>query len=54
MMMFMIACCESTTFVFPYGRFLTEVLKDVDIDLSRGTDFEAPIHMIHMMINPWG
>ena len=41
-MMHMIACCESMTRVLPYGRFLTRVFKDVDIDLSRETDFEAP------------
>ena len=39
--MHMIACCESMTRVLPYGRFLTRVFKDVDIDLSRETDFEA-------------
>ncbi|KAL6319760.1 hypothetical protein AAG906_036818 [Vitis piasezkii] len=31
-----------TTHVLPYGRFLTKVFKDVGIDLSRETDFEAP------------
>ena len=42
MMMHMISCVESTTRVFPYGRFLTRVFKDVGVDLSRETDFEAP------------
>ena len=42
MMMHMIACCESTTRVLPYGHFLTKVFKDVGVDLSRETDFEAP------------
>ena len=37
----MISCCESTTHVFPYGRFLTRVFKNVDVDLIRETDFEA-------------
>ena len=41
-MMHMIACCESTTRVLPYGRFLSQVFKDVGIDLSRETNFEAP------------
>ena len=42
MMMHMISGCESTTCVFPYGRFLTRVFKDVGVDLSRETDFETP------------
>ena len=42
MMMHMISCCESTTRVLPYGRFLTKVFKDVGVDLSKETDFEAP------------
>ena len=42
MMMHMISCCESMTRVLPYGRFLTRVFKDVDVDLTRETDFEAP------------
>ncbi|KAL6340200.1 hypothetical protein AAG906_040636 [Vitis piasezkii] len=42
MMMHMISCCESTTCVLPYSRFLTRVFKDVDIDLIKETDFEAP------------
>ena len=42
MMMHMISCVESTTRVLPYGRFLTRVFKDVGVDLSRETDFEAP------------
>ena len=41
MMMHMILCCESMTHVLPYGRFLTRVFKDVGVDLSRETDFEA-------------
>ena len=41
-MMHMISCCESTTCVLPYARFLTRVFKDVRVDLSRETDFEAP------------
>ena len=27
--------------MLPYGRFLTRVFKDVEVDLSRETDFEA-------------
>ena len=42
MMMHMISCVESMTRVLPYGRFLTRVFKDVGVDLSRETDFEAP------------
>ena len=42
MMMHMISCIESTTRVLPYGRFLTRVFKDVGVDLSKETDFEAP------------
>ena len=42
MMMHMISYCESTTRVLPYDRFLTQVFKDVGVDLSRETDFEAP------------
>ncbi|KAL6349847.1 hypothetical protein AAG906_001734 [Vitis piasezkii] len=42
MMMHMISCCKSTTHVFPYGRFLTRVFKNVDVDLIKETDFEAP------------
>ena len=42
MMMHMIACCESITHVLPYGCFLSKVLKDADIDLSRETNFKAP------------
>ena len=38
----MISWCESTTRVLPYGYFLTRVFKDVDVDLGRETDFEAP------------
>ena len=30
----MIACCESTTRVFPYGRFFMKVFKEFDLDLS--------------------
>ena len=41
MMMHMISCCESTTHVLPYGCFLTRVFKDVNVDLSRQTEFEA-------------
>ncbi|WKA09103.1 hypothetical protein VitviT2T_026781 [Vitis vinifera] len=41
MMMHMISCCDSKTRVLPYGRFLTRVFKDVGVDLSRETDFEA-------------
>ena len=41
-MMHMISCIESTTQVLPYGRLLTWVFKDVGVDLSRETDFEAP------------
>ena len=42
MMMRMISCCESTTHVLPYSRFFTRVFKDVGVDLSRETYFEAP------------
>ena len=42
MMMQMISCHESTTQVLPYNRFLTRVIKDAGVDLSRETDFEAP------------
>ena len=38
----MMSCCESTTLVLPYGRFLTRVFKNAGVDLSRETDFEAP------------
>ena len=41
MMMHMISCCESTTRVLPYDCFLTQVFKDVGVDLSRETDFET-------------
>ena len=41
MMMHMIACCENTTCVLLYGHFLARVFKDVDVDLSRETNFEA-------------
>ena len=40
--MHIIACCESMTRVFSYGRFLSRVFKDSNIDLSRKMDFEAP------------
>ena len=42
MMMHKISFCESTTHVLPYGSFLTKVFKDVEVDLSRETNFEAP------------
>ena len=41
MMMHMISYCESMTQVLPYDHFLTRVFKDVGVDLSRETDFEA-------------
>ena len=41
-MMHMISCCESTTRILPYNRFLTKVFKDARVDLSRETDYEAP------------
>ena len=41
MMMHMISCCKSTTHVLPYSRSFTRVFKDVGVDLSRETDFEA-------------
>ena len=41
MMMHMISYYESTTRVLPYRRFLTRVFKDVRVDLSRETNFEA-------------
>ena len=42
MLMHMISCCESTTYVLPYGHFFTRVFKDVGVDLSKEIDFEAP------------
>ena len=42
MMMHMISCCESMTCILPYDRFLTRVFKDVGVDLSGETNFEAP------------
>ena len=42
MMMHMIACYESTTRVLSYGCFISQVFKDVGVNLSRETDFEAP------------
>ena len=42
MMMHMISCCESRTYAFLYGHFFTRVFKDVDVDLSRETNFKAP------------
>ena len=42
MMMHKISFCESTTHVLPYGSFLTKVFKDVEVDLSRETNFEVP------------
>ncbi|RVW58416.1 Retrovirus-related Pol polyprotein from transposon RE1 [Vitis vinifera] len=47
MMMHMISCVESSTRVLPYDRFLTRAFKDVGVDLSRKTDFEAPPLMTH-------
>ncbi|RVW88445.1 hypothetical protein CK203_043886 [Vitis vinifera] len=40
MMMHKISFYESTTHVLPYGSFLTRVFKDVEVDLSRETNFE--------------
>ena len=42
MMMHMISCCKSTTYVLSYDRFFTRVFKDSNIDLNRETNFEAP------------
>ena len=42
MMMHMISCVESSTLVLPYDRFFTRAFKDVGVDLSRETNFEAP------------
>ncbi|KAL6349996.1 hypothetical protein AAG906_002103 [Vitis piasezkii] len=42
MMMHMISYVESTTRVLPYNCFLTRVFKDVGVNLSRETNFEAP------------
>ena len=42
MMMHMISCCESTTCVLTYDCFFTRVFKDVRVDLSKKTNFEAP------------
>lgn len=41
MMMDMISCCESTTRILSYGRFLTKVFKDVWVDLNKEAYFEA-------------
>ena len=41
MMMHLLSCCESTTRVLPYDRFLTRVFKDSRVDLSKETNFEA-------------
>ena len=41
MMMHMISCVESLTRVLPYDRFFTRAFKDVGVDLSRETYFEA-------------
>ena len=43
MMMHMISYCESTTRILPYDHFLTRVFKDTRVELSRDTDFKAPI-----------
>ena len=43
MIIHMISCCESTTRVLPYDRFLAKVFNDVGVDLSREIDFEDPI-----------
>ena len=42
MLMHMISCCESTTYILPYGHFFIRVFKDVGVDLSKEIDFEAP------------
>ncbi|RVW13252.1 hypothetical protein CK203_111561 [Vitis vinifera] len=46
MMMHMISCVESSTRrstrVLPFGRFLTRAFKDVGVNMSRETYFEAP------------
>ena len=42
MMIHMISCCEIKTRVLLYGCFLTRVFKDVGVDLSKETNFEAP------------
>ena len=34
MLIHMIACCESTTRVLPYGGFLTKVFREFGLDLS--------------------
>ena len=41
MLQYTIACYQSTTWVFPYGRFLTRVFKDVGTNMRRETNFEA-------------
>ena len=41
MLMHMILCCESMTRILPYDHFLTRVFKDVGVDLSGETNFEA-------------
>ena len=52
MMMHMISCVESTTQVLPYSHFLTRVFKNVGVDLSRETDFEAPTSYDTTMSSP--
>ena len=42
MMMHMIACHESMTRVFSYGRFLSLVFQETGIGLIKETKFEAP------------
>ena len=54
MMMHMIACCENTTRVFPYGRYLSWVFKDKGINLSKETEFEVPNTYETLMISLWG
>ena len=34
----MIACCESTTRVLPYGHFLKKVFREFGLDLSTETE----------------
>ena len=52
-MMHMIAYCESTTQVLPYGRLLSRVFKYADINLSREMDFEAPSTYDDQSLDGW-
>ena len=38
----MMSCCQSTTWVLSYGRFLTKVFKEFGLDLKLKTKIEMP------------